>query len=70
MQARLRAFRAFVEANAENAGRKFPEVARAIHEGREEERPIWGECTPEEAIELVEDGVPCAPLPPVEPLDD
>lgn len=69
-RAHLAAVRAHVEANAENVGPRFAEEARAIHEGDAEERAIWGECSVEEAIELAEDGVPCAPLPPVEPLDD
>jgi hypothetical protein len=50
--------------NAENVGPKFAEEARKIHYGEIEERPIYGETTLKEAIELVEEGVDVAPLPP------
>jgi len=50
--------------NAENVGPKFAEEARKIHYGEIEERPIYGETTIKEAIELVEEGVDVAPLPP------
>jgi hypothetical protein len=56
--------RKYVEENAENVGRKFPEEARKIHYGEIEERQIYGEATLEEAKELVEEGVDVAPLPP------
>lgn len=49
---------------AENVGRDFPEEARKIHYGETEERPIYGEATVKDAIELVEEGVNVAPLPP------
>jgi hypothetical protein len=44
-------------------GPSFAEEARRIHEGEAEERPIWGEATPDEAQELIEDGIPALPLP-------
>jgi len=50
--------------NAENVGPNFAEEARKIHYGEIEERPIYGETTVKEAIELVEEGVDVAPLPP------
>ena len=46
----------------------FASEARAIHEGRSEERGIYGHATPAEVRALKEDGVPCAPLPPA-PID-
>jgi hypothetical protein len=55
--------RKYVEENAENVGKKFPEEARKIHYGETEERPIYGEATLEEVTELVEEGVDIAPLP-------
>jgi hypothetical protein len=48
-------------------GDAFAREARAIHEGRSEERGIYGEATPEEVKALVEDGVPVAPLPQTPP---
>ncbi len=50
--------------NAENVGPKFAEEARKIHYGEVEERPIYGDATVKEAVELVEEGIDVAPLPP------
>ena len=46
---------------------RFAREARAIHEGKSEDRGIYGEATPAEVKGLVEDGVPVAPLPPEPP---
>ena len=59
--------RAHVEANFDDVGDSFASEARAIHEGRSEERGIYGQATPGEVRDLVEDGVPIAPLPPEPP---
>ena len=59
--------RQHVEENFDNVGDAFATEARAIHEGRSEERGIYGQATSAEVRDLVEDGVPIAPLPP-EPL--
>ena len=59
--------RRHVEDNFDNVGDAFAREARAIHEGRSEERGIYGEATLREARELLEDGVPVAPLPQVPP---
>lgn len=56
--------RKYVQENAEYVGPKFAEEARKIHYGESIERHIYGEATPEEAKELVEEGVDVAPLPP------
>lgn len=56
--------RAHVEESFDYVGDAFATEARAIHEGRSEERGIYGEATPAEVKGLVEDGVPVAPLPP------
>ena len=53
-----------VEDNFDYVGDGFAKEARAIHEGKAEERGIYGEATPAEVKALVEDGVPVAPLPP------
>jgi hypothetical protein len=55
--------RKHVEKNAEYVGEKFPDEARAIHYGDAEERQIYGEATVEDAKELIEEGIPVAPLP-------
>jgi hypothetical protein len=56
--------RAHVEDNFDYVGDAFAREARDIHEGKSEERGIYGEATPTEVKKLVEDGVPVAALPP------
>jgi hypothetical protein len=59
--------RAHVEENFDYVGDAFATEARAIHEGRSEDRGIYGEASPKEVRALVEDGVKIAPLPPAPP---
>ncbi len=59
--------RAHVEENFDDVGDSFATEARAIHEGKAEDRGIYGQATPREVRDLVEDGVPVAPLPPEPP---
>ena len=59
--------RQHVEQNFDYVGDAFAREARDIHEGRSEKREIYGEATPAEVKKLKEDGVPCAPLPPLPP---
>jgi len=56
--------RRHVEENFDDVGDAFASEARAIHEGRSEDRGIYGQATSKEVRDLVEDGVPIAPLPP------
>jgi hypothetical protein len=55
--------RKHVEENAEYVGNRFPTEARAIHYGDAEERQIYGEATAKDAKDLIEEGIPVAPLP-------
>ena len=55
--------RRHVEETFDDVGDAFASEARAIHEGRAEDRGIYGQATPKEVRDLVEDGVPVAPLP-------
>ena len=66
MQAQ-QAVRAHVEDNFDYVGDTFAKEARAIHEGKSEERGIYGEASPKEVTALIEDGVRVAPLPPAPP---
>ena len=59
--------RRHVEDNFDYVGDAFAKEARAIHEGKSEERGIYGEASPTEVKALVEDGVRVAPLPPPAP---
>lgn len=56
--------RRYVQENADYVGKDFPEEARKIHYGETAERHIYGEASPEEARELIEEGVDIAALPP------
>lgn len=52
-------------------GDKFAEQSRAMHYGERDHATIHGQATREEAVALVEEGVPVAPLPfPVAPPDE
>ncbi|WP_372784116.1 DUF1178 family protein [Phenylobacterium sp.] len=59
--------RQHVEDNFDDVGDAFASEARAIHEGRSEDRGIYGQATSTEVKKLVEDGVPVAPMPPEAP---
>jgi len=52
-----------IQAHSEYVGSDFASEARAIHDGDAPERSIYGEANGEEAKQLLEDGVPVAPLP-------
>ncbi|SIT78804.1 DUF1178 family protein [Pontibaca methylaminivorans] len=52
-----------VEENADYVGLSFAAEARAIHEGSAPSRAIYGEARPDDARQLIEDGVEIAPLP-------
>lgn len=52
-----------IENNCDNVGTDFAEEARAIHYGEKPERGIYGSATPDQANELVDEGVKVVPLP-------
>ncbi len=52
-----------IVANTDDVGRKFPEEARAIHDGEAPARSIRGQATLEEAQALLDEGVGVLPLP-------
>ncbi|WP_127521445.1 DUF1178 family protein [Mesorhizobium sp. Z1-4] len=52
-----------VKQNADYVGDKFPEEARKIHFGETDARGIYGEASPTEVKELLDDGVGIMPLP-------
>ena len=67
MMAAMGEVRRHVEDNFDYVGDAFAKEARDIHEGRSEERGIYGEASPTEVKALIEDGVRVAPLPPAAP---
>ncbi len=57
--------------NSTWVGKDFVEQSRAMHYGERDHAAIHGEATLQEAKELLDEGVPVAPLPlPVAPPDD
>jgi hypothetical protein len=62
-RAMLGRLRREIEANTDDVGPRFPEVARAIHQGDEPERAIRGQASLEEAKALIEEGVGVLPVP-------
>ena len=60
---KLKELRDHLTANADNVGKKFPEVARKMHYGEIEHRSIFGEASPQDAKELHEEGIEFHPLP-------
>jgi hypothetical protein len=66
----LATLKAYVVANTQNVGRQFPEVARRIHYGEEDPRGIRGRVTPQEAAELLDEGIEAVALPPGLAIDE
>ncbi len=62
-EAALAELRAEIEAKSEYVGVNFVAEARAMHLGERPERSIYGEARPDEAIQLLQEGVALAPLP-------
>jgi hypothetical protein len=54
--------RQHVAENFDYVGGDFAEEARAMYYGETDDRPIWGETTPEEREALKEEGVPALPV--------
>jgi hypothetical protein len=60
---KLKELRDYLIKNADNVGKRFSEEARRMHYGEIEHRSIYGEATPEEARELIEEGIKFHALP-------
>ena len=58
----LQKVRDYIVQNSEYVGDRFAEETRQIHND-ESEKSIYGEATPQEVSDLVEDGVDVLPLP-------
>jgi hypothetical protein len=55
--------RAKIAETHDYVGEKFADEARSMFYGEAEERPVWGEVTPDVAKDLIEEGVPAMPIP-------
>ena len=56
-------FRKYVEKNCKNVGEDFSREARSIHYEKKTSRGIYGKATPEEASELIEEGIDVVTVP-------
>lgn len=63
LEAAIAALKRQIEENSEYVGMNFAAEARRIHDGDAPERTIHGEAKPEEARQMIEDGLPAAALP-------
>ena len=61
--AALARLREHIEKTSDYVGMSFADEARAIHDGTAPERAIYGEARLDDARQLIEDGIPVAPLP-------
>ena len=59
----LAKLKAEVEKNSDYVGMNFASEVRAMHDGAQPERSIYGVARPEEAKALIEDGIRVSPLP-------
>ncbi|HEY0223142.1 MAG TPA: DUF1178 family protein [Pseudolabrys sp.] len=60
---KLKELREHLTQNADNVGQKFPEEARKMHYGEIKPRSIYGEASPKDAKELLDEGIDFHPLP-------
>lgn len=65
LRTKLRELRDYLTRTAEHVGSRFPEEARKMHYGESTSRSIYGEASPEEARDLIEEGIEFHPLPPL-----
>ena len=59
----LKELREHLTKNSDNVGAKFPEEARKMHYGETEHRSIYGEASPQDAKEMLEEGIEFHPIP-------
>jgi len=60
---RLLDFRRYIEKNCRNVGENFSREARSIHYDKKTSKGIYGKTTPEEASELIEEGIEVVSIP-------
>lgn len=52
-----------IVAHTEDVGPRFAQEARRMHHGEIQERAIRGQATPDEALQLIDEGIAVLPLP-------
>jgi hypothetical protein len=63
LRTKLKELRDHLTRNSDNVGTRFSEEARKMHYGETPHRSIYGEASPQEAKELVDEGIEFHPLP-------
>ena len=66
----MRMVESYIKNNFENVGDKFPDVARAIYYGIEEQRNIYGNASKDDMKELIDEGIPVIPLPKIDDIEN
>jgi len=56
-------FRKYIEKNCKDVGENFPREARSIHYDKKSSKSIYGKASPEEASELIEEGIDVVTVP-------
>ena len=56
-------YRKYIEKNCKNVGDNFPQEARSIHYDKKTSKGIYGQATPEETAELLEEGIDVTTIP-------
>jgi hypothetical protein len=63
LRTKLKELREHLTKNSDNVGTKFPDEARKMHYGEIEHRSIYGEATPKDAKEMLDEGIEFHPIP-------
>ena len=63
-------FRKYIENNCKNVGENFSKEARSIHYEKKTSQGIYGQATPEETSELIEEGIEVVTIPWVDKLEN
>jgi hypothetical protein len=69
LRAALIELRRQIEKNCDYVGERFAEEARRIHYGETDARAIYGEASPEESRDLVDEGIGFGRIPWIAPSD-
>ncbi len=56
-------FRKYIEKNCKDVGENFPREARSIHYDKKSSQGIYGKASPEEASELIDEGIDVVTVP-------
>ena len=70
MRKQLVEFRKYIEKNCKDVGDKFSQEARNIHYDKKTNKGIYGQATPEETLELLEEGIDVTTIPWVKKSDN